>query len=239
YVAQLIVNDGGSPPLDSAPDTVQITACNRAPVAVADAYSVAQDTTLNVDAASGVLANDTDVDGDSLTAALVTNVTHGSLTLNAGGSFSYAPTAGYSGPDSFTYRANDGTANSNIATASLTVTPVNHAPVASAGTNQSVTVGQLVQLSGSCSDIDGDATTPTWTFNSKPAGSSAALSSTSIVNPTFTADLAGSYVLQLICNDTKVDSAPSTVTITVTSSGTISPPLTSPQVGVSRPINGK
>src|SRR5438067_1708658 len=60
----------------------------------------------------------------------------------------------------------------------------------------------------------------------------------SIVTPTFTADRAGSYVLQLICNDTKVDSAPSTVTITVTSSGTISLALTSPQVGVSRPING-
>ena len=73
-------------------------------------------------AAPGVLANDTDANGDPLTAVLNTNVTHGSLALNANGGFTYTPTAGYSGPDSFTYHANDGTANSNIVTVSLTVT---------------------------------------------------------------------------------------------------------------------
>src|SRR5207248_2117595 len=113
-------------------------------------------------------------------------------------------------------------ANSNVATASLTVTPINHAPVANAGSNQNAAIGQLVQLSGSCSDLDGDITTPTWSFNSKPAGSIATLSTTSILNPTFTADLAGGYVLQLICNDGKIDSAPTTVTITTTTGGTIS-----------------
>ncbi|HMC71576.1 MAG TPA: Ig-like domain-containing protein, partial [Mycobacteriales bacterium] len=185
---QLIVNDGGNPPLDSAPASVRITAGNRAPVANADSYSVAQDTTLNVNAASGVLANDTDADGDPLTAALVTSVTHGALTLNANGSFTYSPTAGYSGPDTFTYRVNDGTADSNTATVSLTVTPTaptNHPPVANAGANQNATVGQLVQLSGACTDVDGDPTTPTWGFTSKPSGSAVALSSTSILNPTF------------------------------------------------------
>ena len=72
-------------------------------------------------AAPGVLANDTDANGDPLTAVLNANVTHGSLTLNANGGFTYTPTAGYSGPDSFTYHANDGTADSNIVTVSLTV----------------------------------------------------------------------------------------------------------------------
>ncbi len=74
-----------------------------------------------VQAAPGVLANDTDADSNPLTAVLDTNVTHGSLTLNANGGFTYTPTTGYSGPDSFTYHANDGTANSNIVTVSLTV----------------------------------------------------------------------------------------------------------------------
>ena len=74
YVAQLIVTDAGSPPSSSPPDTVEITATNRAPVAVADSYSVAQGGTLDVNAATGVLANDTDADGDALTAALVTTV---------------------------------------------------------------------------------------------------------------------------------------------------------------------
>ena len=182
-----------------------------------------------------MLANDTDLDGDTLTAALVTNVIHGSLTLNANGGFTYTPSAGYSGPDSFTYRANDGTSNSNVATVSLTVTPVNHAPVANAGADQSATVGQRVQLSGSCTDVDGDSTTATWSFTAQPGTSTATLSSTSALNPTFTLDLAGSYVLRLVCNDTQVDSAPSTVTITVASSGTISVALMNTSVvGVGR-----
>ena len=93
---------------------------NTAPVAVADSYSTAQNTAL-VQAAPGVLANDTDADADPLTAIVDTNVTHGSLTLNANGGFSYTPTTGYSGPDSFTYHASDGTASSNVVTVSLTV----------------------------------------------------------------------------------------------------------------------
>ena len=68
------------------------------------------------------LANDTDADSDPLTAVLNTTVTHGTLALNANGGFTYTPTAGYSGPDSFTYHANDGTADSNMVTVSLTVT---------------------------------------------------------------------------------------------------------------------
>ena len=74
-------------------------------------------------AAPGVLGNDTDADGNPLTAVLNANVTHGTLTLNADGSFSYTPNATYLGSDSFTYHANDGAANSNIVTVSLTVAP--------------------------------------------------------------------------------------------------------------------
>src|SRR5439155_24443360 len=81
-------------------------------------------------AAAGVLANDSDVDGDSLSAVLVSQPTHGSLTLNSNGSFSYAPAANYNGPDSFTYKANDGQADSGIATVNITIGPVNGAPVA-------------------------------------------------------------------------------------------------------------
>src|SRR5204863_219821 len=80
--------------------------------------------------APGVLSNDSDVDGDSLTAVLVTGPSHGTLTLNANGSFTYTPSSNYNGSDSFTYRANDGQANSNLATAALTITAVNDAPAA-------------------------------------------------------------------------------------------------------------
>ena len=56
-----------------------------------------------------VLTNDTDVDGNTLTATLVSGPTHGTLDLNADGTFTYTPAANYNGADSFTYRANDGT----------------------------------------------------------------------------------------------------------------------------------
>ena len=100
-----------------------------APVAVADSYTTNEDTPLNV-AASGVLTNDTDTESDPLTAVLVTGVAHGSIVLNANGSFSYTPAANYNGPDSFSYQAFDGTTASTEVTVSLTVTSVNDVPVA-------------------------------------------------------------------------------------------------------------
>src|SRR5207302_693485 len=108
---------------------ITVTAVNDAPVAVADSYSTNEDTALTV-AAAGVLANDTDVDGAALTAVLVASTSHGALTLNANGSFSYTPTAHYDARPIFTYKANDGAADSNVVTVAITVTAVNDAPVA-------------------------------------------------------------------------------------------------------------
>src|SRR5204863_204233 len=107
--------------------SITITSANDAPVAVNDSYTTAEDTTLTV-SAPGVLANDSDLDGDSLNAILLSQPTHGSLTLSTNGSFSYVPAANYNGPDSFTYKANDGQADSGVATVSLTITGVNDAP---------------------------------------------------------------------------------------------------------------
>ena len=101
---------------------------NRAPVAQDDAYAVDEDNALTV--SPGVLANDTDPDGDAMTAALVDGVSNGTLTLNGDGSFTYTPNADFSGTDRFTYRANDGTEDSNVATVAIEVRPVNGAPVA-------------------------------------------------------------------------------------------------------------
>ena len=115
-IAGSTFTDSGTGSVHAAPPTG-----NASPAAAADSYSTPQNIAL-VQAAPGVLANDTDANGDPLTAVLDANVTHGSLTLNANGSFTYTPTTGYSGPDSFTYHANDGTANSNVVTVSLTVT---------------------------------------------------------------------------------------------------------------------
>ena len=94
-----------------------------------DAYTTHEDMQLAVPR-TGVLANDTDVDGQALTAAAVTRPAHGALSLNSNGGFTYTPAANYNGSDSFTYRANDGTANSNTVTVSLTITAVGDAPTA-------------------------------------------------------------------------------------------------------------
>lgn len=93
---------------------------NQSPVAQNDSYTTNYNTALTI-SAPGVLGNDSDPDNDTLTALKVSDPAHGTLTLNANGSFTYTPTAGYSGADSFTYKANDGTVDSTIATVSITV----------------------------------------------------------------------------------------------------------------------
>ena len=86
-----------------------------------DSYNATEGTTLNV-AAPGVLGNDTG-GSNTLTASLVSNVTHGTLTLNASGAFTYVPASGFTGTDSFTYKATDGgTASSAVATITVTAT---------------------------------------------------------------------------------------------------------------------
>src|SRR5207244_934022 len=121
-------NDGT---IDSSPATVTITigGVNDPPAANDDSYSVKEDTTLTV-AAPGLLGNDTDADGNALTVTRVSGPSHGTLTLSADGSFTYAPAADYNGLDSFIYKANDGLADSNVATVTIAIDAVNDAPVA-------------------------------------------------------------------------------------------------------------
>jgi hypothetical protein len=124
------VNDGQA---NSAAATVSIAvqAVNDPPVANGDSYNVAAGGSLTV-AAPGILGNDTDVDSP-LTAQLVTGPANGVLTLNATGSFTYTPTAGFSGPDAFSYRASDGLSTSANATVNLSVAADTTAPTRSNG----------------------------------------------------------------------------------------------------------
>src|SRR5690606_34708717 len=91
------------------------------PVATNDAYSTQANAPITA-GIPGVLGNDNANGGGAMTAALVAGPSHGSLTLNANGSFSYTPALNYVGADSFTYRAVTPSGNSNVATASITVT---------------------------------------------------------------------------------------------------------------------
>jgi hypothetical protein len=96
---------------------------NEAPIAQPDGYTTPQDTPLE-QAAPGVLANDSDPDGDALTAIPVTGAAHGTVTLAPDGSFTYVPDAGFTGTDTFTYRAGDGEATSAPTTVTIQVTEV-------------------------------------------------------------------------------------------------------------------
>jgi hypothetical protein len=106
--------------LDNVRISGGVTPPNTAPVAVADSYSTAKDTILVVPA-SGVLGNDTDAQSNPLTAVIDAPPGNGNVILNLNGGFSYTPTTGYTGPDSFTYHANDGSLDSNIVTVILSV----------------------------------------------------------------------------------------------------------------------
>jgi VCBS repeat-containing protein len=118
---------------DSIHGMTQVTVViPQPPVAANDTYSLNEDTQFVAYSSSGVLANDTDADTPhaSLTAQLVTNPAHGTITLYANGAFTYFPDLNFSGNDSFTYRAYDGGLYSNTATVALNVAPVDDPPVA-------------------------------------------------------------------------------------------------------------
>lgn len=144
--------------------SINVIPTNDLPVAQADSYVTDEDVELIVPA-PGVLANDSDPDSDPLSAVLVDNVTQGTLTLNTDGSFSYTPAVNFSGTDSFTYSANDGSADSGVVTVDLTINSVNDAPVA---LDDSFTTGPGVTLTipapgvlANDSDVEGDALTAT------------------------------------------------------------------------------
>lgn len=112
---------------DSAAVTVNVGAINDSPVAQNDSYSVDEDHTLTI-ALPGVLSNDSDIDNDTLNAVLVVNVRNGTLSLSTSGGFTYVPDPNFNGHDSFTYKATDSSTNSNIATVTITVNPVDETP---------------------------------------------------------------------------------------------------------------
>jgi VCBS repeat-containing protein len=141
--------------------SVTVNAVNDAPVANGDSYAVNEDTTLNI-TAPGVLANDNDIEGDALTAVLGNNSSKGTLTLNANGSFIYAPSVDFNGTDTFTYQVNDGTADSNPVTVTITVNPVNDAPVATDdiyAVDEGASLTAATGVLANDSDVDGDGLT--------------------------------------------------------------------------------
>ncbi|HUT94463.1 MAG TPA: Ig-like domain-containing protein [Thermoguttaceae bacterium] len=140
---------------------------NYAPLAVDDAYGLDEDTVFTL-AAPGLLANDSDLNGDPLTVLPGGGPSHGSLTLDDDGSFTYTPIPDYNGPDSFTYLVSDGMDESNPATVAITVNAVNDRPVADPQTVQVNEDGSVViTLSGS--DVETAPSDLTFRIDSLPA----------------------------------------------------------------------
>ena len=103
--------------------TVTVKLGNTPPHPEPDGYTTSEDQVLSV-VAAGVLTNDTDAENDPLTAVLVSDASHGTVSLLPNGSFTYTPDTDYFGTDSFTYRANDGTLDGDPTTVSLTIESV-------------------------------------------------------------------------------------------------------------------
>lgn len=205
YQIQLIVNDGN---VDSLPDVVSVSTDNTAPVANAgsDLTPFVNDlVTLDGSASS-------DVDGDALSYAwsLTTRPAGSAATLNDTTLVMPSFTADTSGRYVAQLIVNDGALNSNVDT--VAINTLNTPPSANAGPDQLVDLNDTALLDGSAStDVDGDPLSYNWSITSRPSNSNAALDDPSLVNPQFTVDQIGDYVVQLVVNDGNADSPPDTV----------------------------
>ena len=213
YVATLIVSDGR---LTSAPATTTVNVVNDNNPPTANA---GPDRTVDV----GTLVrlnggSSSDPDGNPLTYQWTLTTPQGSAASLSG---TTSATPSFTPDTSGNYIArlvvSDGKATSED-TVVITVSAVNRAPVANAGSDRTVQVGSLVQLNGTSSyDPDGDSITYSWALT-KPAGSNASLSSTASATPSFTPDVSGTYRAQLIVRDGVQDSLLDLAIITATGS---------------------
>ena len=212
YVASLVASDGA---LQSAVATVTVSAAvaNVAPVANAGvAQNVTTGTLVTLDGSAS-----SDANGDALTYAwTLTSKPAGSAAgLINPNSAKPSMTADAAGTYVGTLIVSDGKLSGTAKTVTVTAAVANVAPVANAGTAQNVITATLVTLDGSASsDANGDSLTYLWTLTSKPVGSTASLANPTSPKPTFTADVAGSYVGTLTVNDGKVSGAAQTVAVT-------------------------
>lgn len=219
YILKLIVNDGM---VDSAASIVTINAAkpNSAPVADAGSLqNILKDAVVTLNGSGS-----SDADGDELTYmwSFTSIPTGSSATLSNASTVNPFFTGDAVGAYVLRLVVNDGKLDSAATTVTVNVSKLNAAPVANAGIAQSVTTGVAVTLDGcASSDTDSDMLTYSWCFTSKPNASSAVLVNPNSTNPSFTADISGEYVLNLLVNDGKVNSAVAVVTVTASAANTV------------------
>jgi hypothetical protein len=155
YTIRIRSTDAGSLYFEKA-FTILVTGVNKPPIAVDDAYQTDMNQALIV-GAPGILANDSDPDGDPLSAIIDIGTSNGTLNLSLNGAFTYTPNSGFSGVDQFTYMANDGEFSSNIATVTITVVDTNQAPTNISLSNNTVAENAAVNtVVGTLSTSDPD-----------------------------------------------------------------------------------
>ena len=200
------IADDGQLVSNVATVNITVTPVNDAPIAHNLSVTTPEDTTLDIS------LDASDVDGDPLTATIVSGPTHGTVTIS-GLVVTYTPALNYHGADSFTYTVNDGTADSNVATVSITVTSVNDAPVAN---DQSITTSEdtAINITLDASDVDGDPLTAT--IVSGPTHGTVTISGL-VVTYTPALNYHGADSFTYTVNDGTADSNVATVSITVTS----------------------
>lgn len=136
---------------DTATAVIDVLPVNDAPSAVEDAYTTPEDTPLVVDPLNGLLANDSDPEGDPLAVVAVTIPQHGDLWIAADGAFVYTPTLNYAGLELITYTVSDGVLT-DTALWTIEILPLNDPPLVFAGEDQVTDEGSLVQFSGVYTD---------------------------------------------------------------------------------------
>ena len=210
FVVSLVVSDGMAP---SLPDSVTITAeINLSPTA-----NAGPDATVKLGAAAALQGSATDPEDDPIVlwTWTIESAPAGSTAM-LNGPFSPTPSLrpDVAGDYVISLVVSDGLSSSAPDTVTITVEP-NEAPIADAGPDQTVAVGQTVALAGSATDPDDDPILIwTWTIDSAPAGSTAMLDEPLSPSPSLVPDVAGDYVISLVASDGLLDSAPDTVTVT-------------------------
>ena len=222
YLVGLTVNDGK---VDSPVVVLTVTAAKLNAVPVANAGTNQNVTAATLTTLDGTASTDADLDGLSYTWSLISKPSSSNAALSSTTSPKPTFTPDVAGTYVASLVVSDGKDRSPTAVVTVIASGSNSAPVANAGTAQSVSTAAVVTLNGTGStDANGDTLTYRWTLTSKPTSSTAALSSATVASPTFTADLAGSYVASLVVNDSKVDST-NTSTVTITASAANSAPV--------------
>ena len=189
------------------------------PIAENDFYSVDEDSLLTVDSI-GVLQNDTNPQNSNTFLSIIkTDVGFGMLTLNSDGSFTYRPNLNFDSTDSFTYVANNGTHNSNEATVTLSVNPINDAPIAlddSYSITEDTTLDIVIPgILGNDFDVDGDIITSV--IDTTTNNGILALNSDGSFTYTPNANFVGLDSFTYHVNDDLLDSDIATVDITISS----------------------